>query len=117
LEIAPGELAAERTDYAEVVLEDPLRQALVRLIPELPPEALDDAFRKVMRAEGATLGARNRDTLLPKIASGELYVKDAHKIVEGSATGCQGGNGNCILLPCVRDLTGIMSRRQRCSAL
>jgi hypothetical protein len=94
-----------------------LRQALVRLIPELPPETLDDAFRKVMRAEGATLGARNRDTLLPKIASGELYVKDAHKIVEGSATGSQGGNGNCILLPCVRDLTGIMSRWRRGSAL
>ena len=49
-----------------------MRQTLVRLIPELPPETLDDAFRKVMRAEGATPGARNRDTLLPKIASGEL---------------------------------------------
>ena len=33
LEIAPGELAAERTDYGEVVLERRLRDALARLNP------------------------------------------------------------------------------------
>jgi type I restriction enzyme R subunit len=60
LEIAPGELAAERTDYGEVVLERRLRDALARLNPELPSEALEDAFRKATRAEGATLEARNR---------------------------------------------------------
>jgi type I restriction enzyme R subunit len=62
LEIAPGEIGAERTDYGQVVLEQRLRDALARLNPELPPEALDDAFRKIMRAEGATLEARNRAT-------------------------------------------------------
>jgi type I restriction enzyme R subunit len=60
LEIAPGELGAERTDYGQVVLADRLRQALVRLNPRLPAEALEDAFRKVIRVEGATLEARNR---------------------------------------------------------
>jgi len=59
-EIAPGEPAAERADYGQVVLEDRLRQALVRLNPELPPEALDDAFHKLTRPEGPTLDARNR---------------------------------------------------------
>jgi type I restriction enzyme R subunit len=58
-EIAPGELAAERQDYGQVVLDDRLRQALARLNPALPAEATEDAFRKVMRPEGATLEARN----------------------------------------------------------
>ncbi|MBI3068091.1 MAG: hypothetical protein HYY79_04190 [Betaproteobacteria bacterium] len=43
-DIAPGELAAERTDYGQVVLDDRLRQALARLNPKLHPEALDEAF-------------------------------------------------------------------------
>ena len=59
-EIAPGELAAERGDYGQVVLNERLRQALARLNPGLPPEALDDAFRRLTRTEGATLEARNR---------------------------------------------------------
>src|SRR6266508_2785496 len=59
-EIAPGELAAERTDYGQVILADRLHQALVWLNPALPPEAVDDAFRKLARPEGPTLEARNR---------------------------------------------------------
>ena len=57
--IAPGELAAERKDYGQVVLEDRLRQALARLNPRLPAEALEDAFRKIIRVEGPTPEARN----------------------------------------------------------
>jgi len=60
LDIAPGEPTAERSDYAEVVLADRLRQALARLNPALPPEALEDAFRKLTRPEGAELTAHNR---------------------------------------------------------
>ncbi len=59
-DIAPGELGAERTEYAQVVLTERLRQALARLNSELPPEALDDALRKLTRPEGPTLEARNR---------------------------------------------------------
>jgi type I restriction enzyme R subunit len=59
-DIAPGELAAERQHYAQVVLEERLRQALVSLNPALPPEAVEDAFRKITRPEGPTLEARNR---------------------------------------------------------
>ena len=59
-DIAPGELAAERNDYGQVVLEARLRAALARLNPQLPTEALDDAFRKLTRPEGPTLEARNR---------------------------------------------------------
>jgi type I restriction enzyme R subunit len=59
-EVAPGELFAERQDYTQVVLEQRLRDALARLNSELPPEAIDDAFRKITRPEGPTLEARNR---------------------------------------------------------
>ncbi|MBI5499612.1 MAG: type I restriction endonuclease subunit R [Deltaproteobacteria bacterium] len=60
VEIAPGDPGAERADYAQVVLEARLRDALGRLNPALPPEALDDAFRRLTRPEGAELPARNR---------------------------------------------------------
>jgi type I restriction enzyme R subunit len=59
LQIAPGEAEAERADYAQVILEARLRDALARLNPTFPPEALDDAFRRLTRPEGAELVARN----------------------------------------------------------
>ena len=59
-DVAPGAPAAERAGYGEVVLEHRLRGALARLNPDLPVEALDDAFRKLIRPEGATLEVRNR---------------------------------------------------------
>jgi type I restriction enzyme R subunit len=60
LEVAPSEPGAERADYAQVVLEPRLRDALARLNPELPSEALEDAFRRLSRPAGAELLARNR---------------------------------------------------------
>ncbi len=59
-EIAPDMPAAERADYSEVILKQRLHDALARLNPALPAEALEDAFRKVTSPEGATLEARNR---------------------------------------------------------
>ncbi len=59
-DIGPDGPGAERADYGAVVLEGRLRNALARLNPDLPPEALDDAFRKLTRPEGATVEARNR---------------------------------------------------------
>ena len=59
-DIAPGMPAAERADYGEVVLPQRLRDALARLNPGLPAEALEDAFRKLTRPEGADLIQRNR---------------------------------------------------------
>ena len=60
--IAAGEPGAERTDpnYRDVVLAGRLRQALVRLNPDLPPEALEDAYRKLTRADAPSLVERNR---------------------------------------------------------
>ncbi len=59
-DIAPGEPNAERRDYSEVGLQARLRDALARFNPALPPDALDDAYRRVTRPEGPTLEARSR---------------------------------------------------------
>ena len=59
-EIAPETPDAERSGYDQVVLEQRLRDALGELNPGLPVAALEDAFRKLTRPEGATLEARNR---------------------------------------------------------
>lgn len=59
-EIAPGELDAERENYGQVILERRLQEALARLNPKLPTEALDDAYRKFLRPEGAELILQNR---------------------------------------------------------
>ena len=53
----PGAL---RDDVSQVVLDAPLCDALAQLNPELPADALDDAYRKLTRPEGSTLEARNR---------------------------------------------------------
>ncbi len=60
-EIGPDGSNPERTDYRVVLLEGRLRNALDRLNPDLPADALDYAFRKVVQPEGVTLEARNRD--------------------------------------------------------
>ncbi|MBI5852705.1 MAG: hypothetical protein HZB39_16960 [Planctomycetes bacterium] len=47
-------------DYGEVALAQRLRDSLARLDPALPAEALDDAFHKLTRLEGAERIRRNR---------------------------------------------------------
>ena len=59
-DIAPAGPFPERGSYEGVVLALRLRDALGRLNPDLPASALDDAYRKLTRLEGATLETRNR---------------------------------------------------------
>ena len=59
-DIAPDTPGAERADYGAAVLEGRLRDALARLNPDLPASALGDAFRKLLRPDGASLETRNR---------------------------------------------------------
>lgn len=58
-EIAPGMPAAERENYGQVVLERRLRQVLERLNPDVPPDALEEAFRKLTRPDSPSLVANN----------------------------------------------------------
>ena len=59
-DIAPGTPAAERDNYAQVVLEGRLRDVLERLNPDLEDEALETALRRITNPDGPTLEARNR---------------------------------------------------------
>jgi type I restriction enzyme R subunit len=59
-DIAPEEPAAERKNYGEVILEGRLKEALKRINPYLPAEALEDAFRKVTRPGLPSLVGNNR---------------------------------------------------------
>jgi type I restriction enzyme, R subunit len=58
-DIAPGEPFAERDDYGQVVLEVRLRQTLQRLNPQVPSDALDEAFRRLTRPDSPSLVANN----------------------------------------------------------
>jgi type I restriction enzyme R subunit len=59
-DLAPGEPIPERLDYDEVILLRRLRTALAVINPGLPDEALEEAYRKVTRIQGASLLQRNR---------------------------------------------------------
>ena len=58
-DIAPGMPAAERENYGQVVLERRLRQALERFNPDVPSDALEEAFRKLTRLDSPSLVANN----------------------------------------------------------
>src|SRR5437016_12416698 len=58
-EIAPGVAASERDDYAQVLLARRLRQALQRLNPAVPADAVEEAFRKLSRPDLPSLVANN----------------------------------------------------------
>ncbi len=58
--LAPGEAAAERDSFAEVVLAGRLRAAIQRLNPAIPEEAREEALRKVLRVGTPSLAQTNR---------------------------------------------------------
>lgn len=60
-DIGPGSTLAERWDYGEVFLAERLRNALDRLNPSLPFQAIEDAYRKLTQPEGTTVEAKNRN--------------------------------------------------------
>ena len=58
-DIAPGMPGAERTDYSEVVLAQRLRDALAWLNPQVPVDALEEAFRKLTLPDSPSLVVNN----------------------------------------------------------
>jgi len=83
-DIAPDMPMAERTNYGEVILAQRLRDALARLNPDLPAEALEDTFRKLTRPEGADLIQRNR-ALHRLLADGvTVEYRDAQGAIRGA---------------------------------
>ncbi len=59
-QLAPGEPAAERNSFGEVVLVGRLREAIRRLNPAIPEEAREEALRKVLRVATTSLVQTNR---------------------------------------------------------
>ncbi len=82
-DIAPGTAGEERADYGAVVLERRLRDALARLNPDLPLDALDDAFRRLTRPEGSTIEARNRAFHRMLVAGVKVEYRTAGGAIRG----------------------------------
>ena len=59
-DLAPGEPAAERDGFGDVVLAGRLRNAIRRLNPAIPEDAREDALRKVLRVATPSLVQTNR---------------------------------------------------------
>ena len=59
-QLAPGEPAAERDSFGEVVLVGRLRDAIRRLNPAIHEEAHEEALRKVLRVGTPSLVQTNR---------------------------------------------------------
>lgn len=58
-DIAPGMPGAEREDHREVVLVRRLREAVYRLNPGLPDEAVDEAVKSALRPESPVVQSEN----------------------------------------------------------
>jgi hypothetical protein len=77
-QMAPGEPAAERHSFGEVVLVASLRQGLRRVNGALPNEAI----RRLNPANSKRLTlAKHGDTLPPRLLAGELNVANSHQEV------------------------------------
>ena len=74
---------SERDNYSHVILNRRLHQALAELNPDLPLDALDDAYRKLTRPEGSTLEARNREFHWMLVNGVEVEYREAGGGVRG----------------------------------
>lgn len=59
-QLAPGEPAAERDSFGELVLVGRLHEAIRRLNPAIPEDVREDALRKVLRVGPPSLAQTNR---------------------------------------------------------
>jgi type I restriction enzyme, R subunit len=83
-EIAPGQPVAERDNYGQVILAQRLRDALARLNPSLPAEALSDAYRKLTQLPGAELLVRNREAHRMLVNGITVEYRDADGAIRGA---------------------------------
>src|SRR6266487_3740249 len=58
--LAPGEIAAERRSFGDVVLVGRVRDAITRLNLAIPSDAREEALRKVLRHDAPSLVGNNR---------------------------------------------------------
>ncbi len=60
LHLAPGEAAAERESFGDVILVSRIRKVIAQLNPAIPDEARKEALRKVLRHDAPSLVGNNR---------------------------------------------------------
>ena len=82
-DMPPGPHAL-RESYADTIFPSVVRGALARLNPNLPADALDDAFRKLTRPEGPTLEARNRAFHRLTVDGVTVEYRDAGGTIRGA---------------------------------
>ncbi len=58
-DIGPGEPAAERTEWNEVILKNRLKTAITSLNPDVPQDALETALRKILHPDSPSLVGNN----------------------------------------------------------
>ncbi len=88
-DIAADGSSPERSDpnYRDVILGSRLRQAIARLNPDLPPEAIEDAYRKLAKIDAPSLVERNR--AVHRMLVDGVTVEYRRK--DGSIAGAQAG--------------------------
>ncbi|MFZ3130043.1 MAG: type I restriction endonuclease subunit R, partial [Desulfosporosinus sp.] len=59
-DIAPDGEYPEREDYSDVILNDRLKEALARINPKMPSDALEDAFRQIVIPQSPSLIMNNK---------------------------------------------------------
>ena len=59
-DIAPEGEYPEREDYSEVLLSERLKEALIRINPKLPSDAIEDAFRQIIIPQSPSLLMNNK---------------------------------------------------------
>lgn len=59
-DIAPDGEYPEREDYSDVILTERLKEALSRINPKLPSDALEDAFRQILVPQSPSLIMNNK---------------------------------------------------------
>ena len=84
-DVSPGGAGALRERYEDAAHEGVLWDALARLNPALPTDALRDALRRLTRPEGATLEARNRAFHEMLIEGVRVEYRDSNGALRGAA--------------------------------
>lgn len=59
-DISPGADFPERDDYSEVILKNRVKNALYKINPDIPKEALDDAYRQLITFNSPKLEENNK---------------------------------------------------------
>jgi type I restriction enzyme, R subunit len=59
-DIGPGEPNEERASHNDVILLGRLRSAFIRINPDIPSDAIEDAIKKVIRNDSPSLAENNR---------------------------------------------------------